>query len=181
MSSEIPKNIILVGFMGCGKSTIGRRLGQMLGYPFVDTDDLIESKAGMPITEIFERRGEEMFRQLEAAVLQELGSKDAGRAIIATGGGIIGRRRNRRLLKELGFVVWLQVSPDTIIARTKRNRDRPLLATDNPRERIDRLLAEREPLYREVADLELDTSELDAEEIACGILESARYHFTGGA
>ncbi len=180
MSTEIPKNIVLVGFMGCGKSTIARRLGKMLGYEVLDVDTEIESKAGMPITRIFETRGEDYFRQLEAAVLQEIGARP-GRFIIATGGGVIGRKRNRGLVKQLGYVVWLQVSRETILERTRRSRDRPLLETDDPAARIDALLAERAPLYREVADLELDTSELDAEEIACGILESARYHFTSGA
>ena len=180
MSAEIPKNIVLVGFMGCGKSTISRRLGAMLGYTVVDVDEEVEAKAGMPITGIFETRGENYFRQLEAAVLQEIGSRP-GRHIIATGGGAIGRKRNRRLIRQLGYVVWLQVSREVILQRTRRNRDRPLLRTRDPEARIKRLLAEREPLYREVADLELDTTGLDAEEIACGILESARYHFTSGA
>ncbi len=180
MSVEIPKNIVLVGFMGCGKSTIARKLGAMLGYPVVDVDSEIEAKAGMPIARIFETRGEDYFRQLEAAVLQEIGGR-AGRFIIATGGGVVGRKRNRGLVRQLGYVVWLQVTRDVILERTARNRDRPLLQTDDPAARIDALLAEREPLYHEVADLELDTTELDAEEIACGILESARYHFTSGA
>lgn len=180
MSTDLPKNIILVGFMGCGKSTIARQLGKLLGYTVIDVDAEIEAKAGMPIPAIFEARGEEFFRLLEAAVLQEIGARP-GRFIIATGGGVIGRKRNRSLVKQLGYVVWLQVSRETILERTRRSRDRPLLQTDDPAEKIDTLLREREPLYREVADLELDTSELDAEEIACGILESARYHFTKGA
>jgi shikimate kinase len=179
MSTEITRNIILVGFMGCGKSTIARRLGRMLGYEVIDVDAEIESKAGMPITAIFATRGETYFRELEAAVLRETAAR-SGRHIIATGGGAVGRKHNRRLLKQLGFVVWLRVSREIILERTRRSRDRPLLETDDPAARVDALLAEREPLYRAVADLELDTSGLDAEEIACGILESARYHFTGG-
>lgn len=178
VSTDIPHNIVLVGFMGCGKSTIGRRLSQMLGYVFVDIDECIESKAGMPITKIFETRGEELFRQLEAAVIQELCMSDKS-SIISTGGGVVTRKRNRRQLKELGYVVWLKVSPETVYERTKRNRDRPLLQTDDPMGKISELLSAREPHYREVADLELDTTDLDVEEIACGILESARYHFTG--
>lgn len=174
----LPKNIILIGFMGCGKSTIGRRLAQMLGYPFVDTDDRIESKAGMPIRRIFVERNEDYFRQIESAVLQELAAPDAPRRIIATGGGLVTRKANRRMLKRLGYVVWLQVSPETILERTGRNRDRPLLQTGDPQAKITAMLAERDPLYRDAADLELETTGLDAEEIACGILESARYHFT---
>jgi len=175
----LPHHIVLIGFMGCGKSTIGRRLAGMLGVPFVDTDAEIEAKAGMPIARIFEERGEDWFRRLEAAVLQELAAPGAPTRIIATGGGVVGRRANRRLVASLGYVVWLQVSPELVLERTRRNRDRPLLETADPRARIEALLGEREPLYREVADLELDTADLDADEIACGILESARYHFAG--
>lgn len=173
----IPRNIVLIGLMGCGKSTIGRKLQTLLGYPLVDTDQLIEEKAGTSIAEIFARRGEPYFRELESAVLQELSAPGTPRRIIATGGGIIGRKANRKLLSQLGYVVWLQAPVEVILQRTARNRDRPLLQTENPREKIERLLAERSPLYHEIADLELETAGLETEEIACGILESARYHF----
>ena len=174
---DLPKNIVLVGLMGCGKSTVGRKLQAMLGYPLIDTDHLIEEKAGLSITEIFARRGEPAFRELESAVLNELSAPGTPRRIIATGGGIVGRKANRRLLSKLGYVVWLQAPVDVILQRTARNRDRPLLQTENPREKIEKLLIERSPLYHEIADLELETSGLETEEIACGILESARYHF----
>ncbi len=177
----IPKNIVLIGLMGCGKSTIGRKLQTLLGYPLVDTDQLIEEKAGTSIAEIFARRGEPYFRELESAVLQELSAPGTPRRIIATGGGIIGRKANRKLLSQLGYVVWLQAPVEVILQRTGRNRDRPLLQTENPREKIERLLAERSPLYHEIADLELETAGLETEEIACGILESARYHFAAKA
>jgi shikimate kinase len=177
----IPKNIVLIGLMGCGKSTIGRKLQTLLGYPLVDTDQLIEEKAGMAVAEIFARRGEPYFREVESAVLNELSAPGNPRRIIATGGGIIGRKANRRLLSQLGYVVWLQAPVEVILQRTGRNRDRPLLQTENPREKIERLLAERSPLYHEIADLELETAGLETEEIACGILESARYHFAAKA
>ena len=173
----LPKNIVLIGLMGCGKSTVGRKLQTMLGYPLVDTDHWIEEKARMTIPEIFARRGETAFRELESAVLHELSAPGTPRRIIATGGGIVGRKANRKLLTKLGYVVWLQAPVDVILQRTARNRDRPLLQTENPREKIEKLLAERSPLYHEIADLELETSGLETEEIACGILESARYHF----
>jgi shikimate kinase len=177
----LPKNIVLIGLMGCGKSTIGRKLQTLLGYPLVDTDQLIEEKAGMAVAEIFARRGEPYFREVESAVLNELSAPGTPRRIIATGGGIIGRKANRKLLSQLGYVVWLQAPVDVILQRTGRNRDRPLLQTENPREKIERLLAERSPLYHEIADLELETAGLETEEIACGILESARYHFAAKA
>lgn len=175
----LPKNIILIGFMGCGKSTIGRKLEQLLGYPLVDIDHLIEQKAGRPISRIFAERGEGYFRELEAAILQQLSAPGSPRRIISTGGGIVTRKRNRQLLKQLGYVVWLQAPVDVILERTSRNHDRPLLHTGNPREKIEQLLNERLPHYHAAADLEVETAGLDAGEIACGILESARYHFTG--
>jgi shikimate kinase len=173
----LPKNIVLIGLMGCGKSTIGRKLQTMLGYPLVDTDQLIEDKAGCSIAEIFAKRGEPYFRELESAVLHELSAPGTPRRIIATGGGVVGRKQNRKLLASLGYVVWLQAPVDVILQRTARNRDRPLLQTENPREKVEKLLVERSPLYREIADLSLETAGLEMEEIACGILESARYHF----
>lgn len=179
--ASLPQHIVLVGFMGCGKSTIGRRLAHMLGCPFLDTDQLIEEKTGLTIARLFAERGEPWFRNLETAVLQELGAASPGPRVIATGGGIVGRRINRRLLKQLGYVVWLQVTPATILERTSRNRDRPLLQTEDPAQKIRDLLEVREPLYREAADLTLETSGLDANEIACGILESARYHFSSSS
>jgi shikimate kinase len=147
----------------------------------VDTDQLIEEKAGMAVAEIFARRGEPYFREVESAVLNELSAPGNPRRIIATGGGIIGRKANRKLLAQLGYVVWLQAPVEVILQRTGRNRDRPLLQTENPREKVERLLAERSPLYHEIADLELETAGLETEEIACGILESARYHFAAKA
>ena len=173
------KNIVLIGFMGCGKTTIARVLGRMLGMPVVDLDQLIEEKAGLPIPRIFAEKGESWFRLLEAAVLQELSAPGQPR-IISTGGGIITRKRSRALLKQLGYVVWLQAPVEVIVERTSRNRDRPLLETADPRARIEALLGERQPLYQAAADLVIDTQGLDPEETACGIIESARYHFAHG-
>jgi shikimate kinase len=177
----LPKNIVLIGLMGCGKSTVGRKLQTMLGYPMIDTDHLIEEKTGMTIPEIFAQKGEQAFRDMESAILQELSAPGTPRRIIATGGGIVGRRANRKALSKLGYVVWLQAPVDVILQRTSRNRDRPLLQTADPRSKIEQLLIERSPLYHEIADLELETSGLETEEIACGILESARYHFAAKA
>ncbi len=175
-ASGPPKNIVLIGFMGCGKTTIGRILARMLGCEFVDLDQRIERKAGMPISRIFAERGESYFRLVEAAVLHELAAPGPQR-IISTGGGIVTRRRSRTLLKQLGYVVWLQAPVEVILERTSRNRDRPLLETDDPQARIQALLDQRLPLYHAAADLEVETAGLDPEETACGILESARYHF----
>jgi shikimate kinase len=176
---NVPKNIVLIGFMGCGKSTVGRELQQRLGYPLIDMDTLIEQRVGKAIATLFEELGEPAFRDIETHLLEELYAPDAPRRIISTGGGVIIRRENRTLLRQLGYVVWLQAPVSTILDRTSRNRDRPLLHTDDPRARIEALLAERTPWYRETSHLALETRGLDSGEIATGILESARYFFTG--
>jgi shikimate kinase len=167
--------------MGCGKSTVGRELQQRLGYPLVDMDAVIEQRAGKPITRIFEDDGEAAFRDMETGLLHELNDPTAPRRIISTGGGIIGRCENRDLLRELGYVVWLQAPAAVIVERTSKNRSRPLLQTDDPSERIRILLEERRPLYQESAHLALDTSGLSSDEVATGILECARYYFTSRA
>lgn len=174
-----PKNIVLIGFMGSGKSTVGRELHQRLGYPLVDMDSVIEQRAGKPITAIFAESGEEAFRDMETRLLEELCEPDTPRKIISTGGGVIGREENRRLLRELGYVVWLSAPTHMILERTGKNRDRPLLHTADPAARVAELLAVREPLYAVCAHLRVDTDGLDSDELAAGILESARYFFTG--
>ncbi|NNC87077.1 MAG: shikimate kinase [Akkermansiaceae bacterium] len=171
------KNIILIGFMGSGKSSIGRELSKMLGYPLVDTDALIVERAGKPIRAIFEEEGEEAFRDLEAGVLAEIDADNLHRRIIATGGGIVIRPENRRRLRNLGYVVWLVVSPTEILKRTSRNKERPLLNNDDPEGTVAALLAERERLYRETANLTVETDALTMPEITTGIVESARYFF----
>lgn len=177
-STSPPKNLVLIGFMGCGKSTIGRELHQRLGYPLVDMDQVIEERAGKTISRIFEEDGESVFRDMETALLRELGDPTAPRRIISTGGGVVGRAENRGLLKNLGFVVWLHAPPEVIQQRTARNRDRPLLDTEDPAGRIAALLAERQPLYQESSHLRVDTAGLSSAELASGILESARYFFS---
>lgn len=172
-----PKNLVLIGFMGSGKSTVGRELHSRLGYDLVDMDSVIERRQGRPITRIFEEDGEEYFRNLETDLLREL-ALDASRKIISTGGGVVGREENRELLRKLGYVVWLQAPVEVIYERTSRNRDRPLLQTEDPIGKITALLEKRTPWYAETAHLRVDTSGLDGGELATGILESARYFFS---
>lgn len=162
--------------MGTGKSTIGRALSQALGYPHLDTDDAIIAHCGKKIPRIFADEGEVFFRDLETRTLQALRGKN--HHIISNGGGIIGSAENRALLRELGYVVWLHASPQEIFCRTSRNKNRPLLQTEDPLRTITALLAEREELYRETAHLRLDTEGLDSAEIAAGIIDCARYHFS---
>ena len=172
------RNIILIGFMGCGKSTIGRELKRMTGYAWVDTDAEIEARAQCRISEIFARDGEDAFRDLESQVLCDMRDHNQQPTIISTGGGAVLREENRKTLCQLGYVVWLRAGAETIYQRTKKNRSRPILQTDNPRAVIEDLLALREPLYRECAHLAIDVAGLNRTEIAAGIVESARYHFS---
>lgn len=172
-----PKNIVLIGFMGSGKSTVGRELHQRLGYQLVDMDQVIEQRAGKPITAIFAEAGEQAFRDAETGLLEELCEPSAHRRIISTGGGVIGREQNRALLRQLGYVVWLHAPLEVIVERTSKNRDRPLLHTEDPVARIRSLMEIRDPLYAETAHLKVETAGLDSHELATGILESARYFF----
>lgn len=176
-SQAVSSNIVLIGFMGCGKSTVGRELHTMLGYPLVDTDTVVEERAGKPISRIFADEGEEAFRDLESGVLRDLAADTTHPHIIATGGGIVTRPENREVLHRLGYVVWLRAPLHVILNRTRRNNARPLLQTDDPAERVRTLLALREPWYRETSHLQLDTAGLTSREIATGILECARYFF----
>jgi shikimate kinase len=173
------RNIVLIGFMGSGKSTVGRVLHQRLGYALLDMDTEIEQRAGKTITAIFAEEGEEAFRERESALLEELLDPPAGQRIISTGGGVVIRERNRELLQRLGYVVWLQAPIHVILERTGKNRERPLLNTEDPAERVRALMEQRNPWYEETAHLKVDTTDLDCGELAAGILESARYYFTG--
>lgn len=176
-SPSHPRNIVLVGFMGSGKSTIARVLHQRLGYPVVEMDQILEKRAGKPITRIFEEDGEEAFRDMEAGLLCELDDPSASKRIISTGGGIVVRPGNREVLPRLGYVVWLKVPAKTILSRTSQTRHRPLLQTENPEAAVREMMEKREPFYEEVSNLALETTGLDSGEIASGILECARYHF----
>ena len=178
-SSSPSKNIVLIGFMGSGKSSITRELSHALGYPMVDTDALIIKRAGKPIRQIFEDEGEDAFRDLESIILRDLEKSQPTRRIIATGGGVIVRPENREILRRLGFVVWLVVSAGEIIRRTGKNKDRPLLNTEDQEETIERLLKDRHELYRCTAHQEIETDDLTFPEITTGIIESARYFFAG--
>lgn len=175
---RLPENIVLIGIMGCGKSTVGRELQVRLGYPLVDMDQEIERTAGKPIGAIFAEEGEGHFRDMETRLLRELSAAGDPRRIVSTGGGVVGREENRRLLRSLGYVVWLDAPLSVILERTGKTRHRPLLQTADPEAKLRELLGKRSPLYQETAHLKLDTAGLDSGEIAAGILECARYFFS---
>lgn len=148
-------NVFLVGPMGAGKSTIGRLLAADLNLEFKDTDKEIEDRSGVDIPWIFDMEGEAGFRLREASMLAELSQLD--NVLLATGGGIVLKPENRKVLSANGTVVYLMTSIDEQVRRTARDRKRPLLQTENPRAVLEALMAERHPLYEEVADIAIDT------------------------
>lgn len=156
--------VVLIGFMGAGKTTIGKALSKKNRIAFVDTDQKIVEKAGMTIPEIFAAQGEEAFRQIESQVLKDL-LLLSGRAVISTGGGLPLREENRRLLQRMGSVVYLKISPETVLNRLKGDNTRPLLQGPGGRERVGELLEAREPFYREAADFILKADGKTVEQI----------------
>jgi shikimate kinase len=172
------QNIILIGFMGCGKSTIGRELKRLTGYQFIDMDAEIEAREKKSIATLFADEGELIFREKETELLQEFRAKGLDHSVISTGGGAILSEENRNIIKSLGYVVWLKADAQTIYHRTKKNHSRPILQTANPQQVIADLLELRTPLYHECAHLTIEVKGLNRTEIAGGIIESARYFFS---
>ena len=154
--------------MGTGKSGIGKRLAKKLGMSYLDTDELIEEREKDSISAIFKKKGEEYFRRLETKVVKEVALLD--NFVISTGGGVVLRERNIRLLKKNAFIVCLFASPEVILKRTKGDDNRPLLGVNNQKKRIEELLALRKPYY-EKADFSVDTSALDSEGVVEEIIE----------
>ena len=152
--SLLGRSIILVGIMGVGKSTIGKRLSEYVDIPFVDADKEIESAAGMSIEDIFEQFGEESFRSGEKKVIKRLLSED--QKILATGGGAFMDEGLRDEIRDCGISVWLRADFDVLSKRIRRRSDRPLLNTENPEETLRNLLTERDPVYA-LADLEIES------------------------
>ncbi|ROH86925.1 shikimate kinase AroK [Pseudomethylobacillus aquaticus] len=148
-------NIFLVGLMGAGKTTVGRLLAKHLGYDFYDSDHEIEHRTGVRIPLIFEMEGEEGFRKREAMIIDEL--TQLGPIVLATGGGAILQQENRDHLRERGTVIYLAAKVHDLWQRTRHDRNRPLLQTENPRARLEQLHGQRDPLYREVAALVVET------------------------
>lgn len=157
-------NIILVGPMGAGKTTVGRRLADARGMEFVDSDHVVEERTGVNIAFIFEKEGEAGFRKREHAAIADL--VERSNLVLATGGGAIMDPANRALLSARGFVVYLHASVDHQIARTERTDNRPLLQVGDRRDTLQRLFLIRDPLYREIADLVVPTDGRNARSLA---------------
>ena len=162
------RNIILIGPMGSGKSTIGNIIAQRLHREFQDSDHYIENRTGVDIARIFDVEGEQGFRDRESNALKELLSES--NRVIATGGGSVLSQKNQQLLKQKGFIVFLDTSINQQMQRLRRDKKRPLLQTENPRERLESLLAERRPIYLDLADLAVKTDKRMARRLATDII-----------
>jgi len=144
--------------MGAGKTTIGRQIAKLFGYDFFDSDREIEDRTGASIPLIFELEGEEGFRKREQDVIAELCQKN--HIVLATGGGAVLKKENQQNLQRSGTIVYLCAGIDDLLERTSRDKNRPLLQTDDPRAKLQSILSEREPIYRELADIILETNKM---------------------
>jgi len=172
------KNLVLIGFMGSGKTSVGLRLSYKLRRPVEDTDKLIERREGRPVSEIFAAQGEEYFRGLETKLLKELTDRKQ-LSIYSVGGGTPVRQENQPLLRRLGTVVYLRVRPDTVYQRLKGDATRPLLQCEDPLARIQELLESRRWAYEACADIIIDGDCLDSDGVAAAIMD--KMHDTGGS
>ncbi len=161
-------NLILLGFMGTGKSAVGRRVAALAGAPFLEMDAELERRAGKSISRIFAEDGEAAFRDMESRLAEEWGQKEG--AVISCGGGVVLREENLRALGANGLLVCLTARPDVILERTSRSKKRPLLAGEDPEKKIRDLLELRAPLYAKIP-VQIDTSDAAPEELAGRLLD----------
>jgi shikimate kinase len=171
------RSIVLVGMMGAGKSTIGRRLSARLRLPFLDADTEIEAAAGMSIPDIFETHGEPHFRDGEARVIARL--LDNGPAVLATGGGAFMREETRNRIGDKAISIWLKADADIIMKRVKRRADRPLLQTADPAGTVGRLIEEREPIYQR-ADITIWSRDVPHDKIVEECIDALHARLCGG-
>jgi shikimate kinase len=164
-------NLVLIGFMGCGKSSVGRRLSGLTGHRFVDLDELVMHAEGRSIAEIFSQHGESHFRDLEQRALEDLVGVCG--IVLSTGGGLVLRSANRETLKRIGIVAWLDADPEILFERATRSGRRPLLQTEDPKRTFDELLSVRRSLYEITADFRVDSSRLSHDEAAQTLLDEA--------
>lgn len=163
------RNIYLIGFMGTGKTTVGKLLARNLGRVFIEMDEEIEKKENKKIVEIFSLYGENYFREKEKELLKEIAKKKE--LVVSCGGGIVIDKENREILKSTGIVFWLVASPQVIYQRTQGTSHRPLLNVDNPQRRIEELLCKRILFYQQTGHYSLDTSHLSPQEVVRKIIE----------
>ncbi|GKT11549.1 MAG: shikimate kinase [Thiomicrorhabdus sp.] len=163
------ESIFLVGPMGAGKSTVGRLIAEKLHYQFVDSDHEIEAKTGATIPMIFDIEGEAGFREREEHMVDELTQR--AEVVLATGGGVVEREVNRQHLRSRGFVVYLKSPVESLIQRTKHDRNRPLLQTDDPAKVLTELMEKREPWYIEMADLVIETQQVPVHKVVKQVID----------
>lgn len=166
-------NVFLVGLMGAGKTTVGRQLAERLGYEFFDSDHEVEKRCGADIPWIFDVEGEAGFRKRERLMIDELTRRE--HIVLATGGGAVLLEPNRQALRTRGFVVYLRADVERLYRRTARDRNRPLLQTEDPRAKLEELLRQREPLYQEIADLTVNTDRGSVNRVVGQILSRIRH------
>lgn len=164
LHNNIHNNFVLIGFMGCGKTTFGRWISQNANMAFYDTDEYIESKQNREIKEIFATDGENYFRDLETESIQEMSEKLQD-SVISVGGGLPMREENRELLKKLGSIIYLRATEETLLKRLANDIKRPLLADGNISSKIHELMMQREGIYKEAAEIIVDTDDRTFEQI----------------
>lgn len=164
-------NIILIGFMGCGKSSVGKRLAKQLSFQFLDTDKRIEQKEEKKISAIFAEEGEAYFRKLETETIKEFLEKTE-KTVISTGGGLPLKEENGKLLQQLGFVVYLDVAKETVLQRLAKDTSRPLLQGPDKEKKVDELLEFRRPIYEYTAHITINTNGRSFEEIIDDIVRN---------
>lgn len=171
MNSKLKHNIILIGFMGSGKTSVGKRLAERLSYQFCDTDLMLEEKAGDTISHIFSAHGEECFRDMETQMIREMNTK-LYQAVVSTGGGLPLREQNARILTEMGYVVFLKASKETTVKRLIGDTTRPLLQGDALDKKVERMLGVRTPIYEKAAHKIIATDDRTIDDIVANIMES---------
>lgn len=165
-------NISLIGFMGSGKSTAGRILSEKLSFLFIDLDNIIELSEGSQISDIFEKKGEKYFRDVESRVIRNIYKNK--NCIFACGGGVVTRRENMELIKYSSLVVYLEISPDEAFRRLESTDNRPLIKTDDPKKKISEMIKDRKHLYEKYADMAFNTDNIGPGKLANAIFKKIR-------
>ena len=168
--SKLKNNIILIGPMGSGKSSIGKKLSKMMKFDFVDTDNLIEENTGVDIPTIFEHEGETGFRERESKILQEI--SDYQQTVVGTGGGIIISKKNRGIIKKMGFAVYLTASIKELVYRTEHDKNRPLINSDDAENKIRNIINDRKEYYENTSNMTISTDNYDTVKISKIIIKN---------
>jgi shikimate kinase len=167
---KLKNNIILIGPMGSGKTSIGKKLSKMMKFNFIDTDHLIEEKTGVDIPTIFEHEGESGFRKRENKILEDISNIE--NSVLGTGGGIIILEENRKIIKNMGFIVYLTASIKELVYRTEQDRNRPLIKDGDTKKKIEEILKEREKIYENISNIKISTDNYDTVKLSRIIIKN---------